>query len=531
MNLKTLVVDNFQGRLTRYDDGDINSGFAKYSKTHGSDPFTSPGNLTWFQTPSQVTNIDEAVMAWKPRLESGIVYVYAVTKTGKLYKIQVNNPATNNPNFDTEVLLTTLVINSPTFKYGSSIQFYGATEKLFIGHDKGVTKVNFDGTGEAFVGVLASYTSNVPRPSAQFLGKIYFGNGINFAEIDSTELVTSYAKLSPSFPVGTYVKDLDVSPDGNYIQAVVSRIPTPDMTSLTQDTTQLSSSDSYLFLWNGTDTGYTSYQTFNSYSLNSNTIFANNNYTFGYDLGGGAMYLNSEKIISLSNVVAPGFGAVFSFGNMVGFICSEYNDQTERLEASLFVYGNYDKEYSVGLYRLFRVIPLATDAVEVQPLHTPTGLIVSNLYYGSSFSGYGGNQVGVAKFYFSAKGARVSDNTSLDAIFKFSLFPKATGNAIPGVYETQTHLFSKKVQIKQVRIYSKGWTTSNDFRVRLYNPQREELLDKTFTQGSNLVSNEDYAWCIVNSKPTYGVALQIENQGTSNYVITKVEIDYTGGGQ
>ena len=170
-------MDNFAGRLTRFVDGDINSGFAKYDTTFGNEPFTSPGNLKWFENVVSIKGavITDLIMAAKARLESGITYVYAVGHTGRLYKIQVNDPATYNPNYDIVSLIGTLTINSPTFKYGSSIQFFGATEQIYIGHDLGITRINFDGTGEAFVGTLVSYTANVPRPSVGFLGKIYFG--------------------------------------------------------------------------------------------------------------------------------------------------------------------------------------------------------------------------------------------------------------------------------------------------------------------------------------------------------------------
>ena len=166
--MPTLTINNFQGRLTRYEKGDINSGFAKYSKTYGNDPFSDPGNLTWFEQPTRIdaaeSVITDLIMAARPRLESGITYVYAIGHTGRLYKIQVNDPTTYNPDYDNPVLLATLTAESPTFKYGASIQFYGSTEKIFIGHDRGVTKINFNGTSETFVGTQASYTSSVPRP-------------------------------------------------------------------------------------------------------------------------------------------------------------------------------------------------------------------------------------------------------------------------------------------------------------------------------------------------------------------------------
>lgn len=119
--MQTKVINNFNGKLTRYSDGDSNSGLCKYNTTFGNDPFTNPGNLTWFEQPTQIDSggsvITDLIMAARPRLESGITYVYAIGHTGRLYKIQVNQPSGYNPNLDTPVLLTTLTSNSPTFKY------------------------------------------------------------------------------------------------------------------------------------------------------------------------------------------------------------------------------------------------------------------------------------------------------------------------------------------------------------------------------------------------------------------------------
>lgn len=530
--MDSLVIDNFQGRLTRYIDGDINSGYAKYSSTFGNDPFTSPGNLTWFETPTQIDAagevITDLIMAARPRLESGITYVYAIGHTGRLYKIQVNDPTTFNPNYDNPVLLTTLTINSPTFKYGSSIQFYGATEKIFIGHDKGVTKVNFDGTSEAFVGVLGSYTQSVPRPSVNFLGKLEFGNGTNLVEIDSTETVTTYAKLSPAFPVGTQVRDLDASPDGNYAQIVVSRVPAPDMTVATQDTTSLSSGDSYLFLWNGTDTGYTAYSPFNSYSINANLSFGQFGYTLGYDLGGAAIYSGTQKIISLPESNSPNFNALFSTGNLLGFAAPEQDSGV--LKGTLLTYGAYDIEIPPGLFRFFRRSAQGTETNVVQ---MPMCAIVSNLFLGSSTAGYSGNQVGSAKLYYSTLEISSAPTTKYK-LWKFTTVPTGLGTAIPGVYETQNQLFSKKIQVKEVRVYADPLTTNNSFTLDLIGSNGAPMTNgsKTFAVGTSpVVSGDDYVWWNPQAGMTYSLGLRITNVGTVNTTINKIEIDYAVGGK
>ena len=703
---KTLIIDNFQGRLTRYKEGDINSGFAKYNTTFGNDPFTNPGNLTWFEQPIRIdpeaSVITDIIMAQKVRLESGITYVYAVGHTGRFYKIQVNDPSTFNPNYDNPVLLTTLTASSPTFKYGASIQFYGATEKVFIGHDVGVTKVNFDGTGETFVGATGAnqWVQSVPRMAVNFVGSLFYTNGTNIAQIDSTELVINYQRLSPGFPAGTQARDIDVNGEGNYVYIVVARVPQPDMTVTTQDTNSLSSGDSYFIGWNGTDPGYTTYNPFNSYSINAHLSYGQNSALMGYDLGGAAIYQGSTKMVSLPLSNCPVPQALFSISNLLGFAAPEQAEGV--LTSTILVYGAYDQEIPLGLYRFFRndalevsttsatlpgtgsnlaligsndwidpgnitaddasyavgpgdlagtsikdyVVSLVDDtgtvvgtnkafstnwsgtettatyggsqdlwgiawtptmlnsanfgaalsaiegvnstisnylvgsnfgfafssestiegiqldikrkndspgafgsfamvncfkitvyytnpAVQPNAIQIPSCQVVSNLLFGSSLAGYDDNIIGSAKLYFSTFEATQS---GLDQyrFYKFTTFPTGDGTTIQGVYETQNQFFSKKVEIKEVRVYCDPLLANNSLTVDLIgssgNPMDEG--SKTFTVGQNDIAlGQDYLWYTPSCAPTYSVGVRVTNLGSVNNVINKIEIDYTGGGQ
>lgn len=529
--VKTLVVDNFQGRLTRYNDGDINSGLAKYTTTFGNDPFTNPGNLTWFESPTRIDSdesvITDLIVAAKSRLESGITYVYAIGHTGRFYKIQVNDPTTYNPNYDTPSLLATLSVNSPTFKYGSSINFFGSTQMVYIGHDKGATKINFDGTGEAEVGAAGSWTASVPRPAVQFGASLYFGNGTNLTEVIAGGTVATYAKLSPAFPIGTVVRDVDVSPEGNYVQIVVSRVAAPDMTVATQDTSNLSSADSYRFLWDGITAGASSYETFNSYLINSNLSFGRFTYTMGYDLGSTAIYAGGDKIITLPNSLSPNFNSLFSTGNLVGFAAPEQDSGF--LKGTLMTYGQYDQEIPEGLFRFFRA---SASGSQTDVIQMPYCGIVSNLFYGSSSAGYSGNQVGSAKIYYSTLETSAAPTTKYK-LYKFTTVPTGLGTTIAGVYETQNQLFSKKIKVSAVRIYGEPWTTNNSFTVELIGSDNSVISgsSKTFTVGSNVTSGTDYVWYNPQIAPTYALGLRITNAGSVNNVITKAEIDYTIGGK
>lgn len=529
--VETLLINNFQGRLTRYTDGDSNSGYAKYTKTFGNDPFTNPGNLTWLEQAAQIDSagsvITDLIMAARPRLESGITYVYAIGHTGRLYKIQVNDPTTYNPNYDNPVLLATLTAQTPTFKYGSSIQFYGATERIYIGHDKGVTRIDFDGANETFVGVAGSWTASVPRLSVNFAGVLYFTNGTNLAAIDSTATVTTYAKLSPAFPVGTQARDIDVSSDGNYVLVVVSRVPQADITVSTQDTTSLSSGDSYLIYWDGTSAGYTAYNPYLSYSINTNTSFGAYGYTLGYDLGGAAIYAGPQKSISLPNSNCPTPAAMFSTGNMLGFASPEQDSNVAK--GAIMLYGQYDTEIPAGLFRFLRA---GATSPETNVIQVPYCGIVSNLFYGSSAAGYTGNRVGSAKLYFSTLETSAAPTTKY-RLYKFTTVPTGTGTAIAGVYETQSQLFSKKVLVTEVRIYMEPVVTNNSFTIDLIGSDGASITNsnKTFTVGSSMTAGDDYAWYNPQIEPTYSLGIRITNAGSVNMVIQKIEVDYTVGGR
>lgn len=533
------IIDNFSGRLTRNNIGNLNSGLAKYPTTFGNDPFSNITNLTWLEAPTQIdpsgSVITDLIMAAKPRLESGITYVYAIGHTGRLYKIQVNQPSGYNPNLDTPVLLTTLTINSPTFKYGSSLQFYGATEKIYIGHDLGVTTVNYNGTGEAFVGTLGSYTANVPRPSAAFVGKLFFGNGSNMLTIDSTATVTSYATLTPAFEAGTYVRDLDVSPDGNYLQIITSRLNSPDLTSSVQDTTSLSSTDSYKSLWNGVDIGVTSRESYNGYTINSNVTFGPFSYTMGYDLGGAAIYTNGQKIISLPNSISPNFGAMFSTGNLMGFGTPE--TASTFLQGSIMAYGQYDFEVPKGLYRFLR---LTAGAPQTDIITMPVCLTVSNLFYGSSSAGYAGNQVGSAKMYFSTLETSAGPTTKYK-FYKFTTVPTGLGTAIQGVYETQQetsfavfrNVISEKFKVNGVRFYVEPLVANNSFKIDLIGSDGNPISGgtQTFTVGTNVSVGDDIVEYTPQMDSTYSVGVRISNLDTVNWVGVKMELDYEEWGK
>lgn len=538
----TKLIDNFSGILSRDNINDMNSGLVKYPTSFGYDPFSNISNLTWLEAPTQIDSggsvITDLIMAAKPRLENGITYVYAIGHTGRLYKIQVNQPSGFNPNLDNPTLLTTLIINSPTFKFGSSIEFFGVgTEKLYIGHDLGITTVNFDGTSEAFVGVLGSYTANVPRPSVIFQGVYYFGNGQNIGAIDSTLIVTTYAKLNPGLDIGTYIRDLDLTPNGTYMEIIQSYLNSPDLTSSVQDTTSLSSADSFIVLWNGTDTAATSRTSYSGYTINANTAFGPFTYALGYDLGGAAIYSSGKKVISLPNSISPNSQALFSTGNLLGLANPE-TTSTNFLTASIMLLGQYDEEMPKGGW--YRMLRKSASGTETDVIQVPVCLTVSNLFYGSSSAGYAGNQVGSAKLYFSTLETS-SAPTAKYKFYKFTTVPTGTGTAIGGVYETQQetsiklfrNVLKKKLTVKEIRLYAVPLVTGNSFQIDIIGTSGNPISGGTFTftVGTNLSAGTDFAMYNPAIAPQHSIGIRITNLGPVNWVGEKMEIDCDESGK
>lgn len=536
--MRTLVIDNFKGSMTVYADGDINSGYANILESFGYDSFAKPGNLTWSENPVQIDSggsvITDMILDGKERVENGISYLYAIGHTGRLYKIQVNDPTTYNPNYDNPVLLATLTSGTPTFTRGAFMEFYGATEKIYIGHDKGVTSIAFDGSGETVVGVLGSWTQNVPRQIKQFLGKLYIGNGANIAEIDTTLSVTSYTKLSPGFPDGTQVRDLDVSPSGTYMDIVVTRLALGDITSTAQDTSIITISDSWIFKWNGTDTGYTSFDSFPNVILTSNIMFGFNQYTFGYDGRGVAIFNPVNRIISSgfssSFAEAPGPKAISSDGGLVSWIAPLYFE--DHLEISFCVFGVFDWE-TQPMPGFWSPMGLLAKSPETDIVRIPFMKTVSNYNQGISSNGYTSNIFGTSKLYFSTLETSSAPTTAY-RFYRWSPLTTGLGTAFDlGVYQTQSQMMSKKAQIKEVRIYGDPWVANNSFQIDLIGSGGNVISGSTkvFTAGTDMTIGDDFAWYTPNTAPTYMLGLRLTNLGTANHTINKVEIDITEGGK
>jgi len=531
--METKIIDNFTGALTRNSTGELNSGLAKYDTSWGYDPFSSPTDLTWFEKPSIIgATLTYALTSAKVRVESNpssVVTVYGYGPDSKLVKY-LSNTSGPNPDLDTGSILTATSITSAVASFGGQMQFYGATEKIWIGHDTNILKINFDGSNAnpSVATTASSVVTGIPRPSAQFLGKLYFGNGNNLIEVDSTETVTSYAKLSPGFPVGTYVRDLDVSPDGNYLQITVSRINAISVLQVT-DGQSMANTESYIFYWNGTDTGYTSSQNYSGFGLTSNASYSNINYLVGSDLSGTAFYENNNKILTMPKVLPPSPDAVFTAGNMIGVMSPQWIISDSQLEGSLLMYGQYDGEVPKGLYRITQVKSTSPSSIgRTDVMRVPICLPVSNLLYTADAN----NVHATSKLYFSTVEWDSSSNT-LGYLYRVRLITDTVqGSIMTGVWESQNQIFAKKVQPAEVRFYTEPLVANNSFKIDFVDVTSSVLGSQTFTAGTSPVAvGDDRVRWNPNLSPAYSWGLRITNLGSKNWTGIKLETDFMEAGR
>lgn len=532
MEPKTLIIRDLGGPLTRRIDGDITSGQARYDTSWGYDPFSNPGNLTWMEQPTSILSISgdlSTIGAMRSRVEGNTGMVYAIAGNKNLYQIQVNNAGSSTANYDNPSVVGALTL-ATNMTRGAAMVFYGATEKIFYGDDASIQRINFSGVPLGSVIGSSSVVTNVARAMAVFQGKIYFTNGNNIGEIDSTETITTGSKLVIALPIGVMARDLDVTPDGNYLQITATRAdPAGGFQSLTS--TPAAATQSFKFLWNGVDVSATSFEEYGGLGLTSSAVFGTENYTLGYDPLGAAIFSNSQKIVSLPNVVSPWHGATYAVGNMLGFMAGGSSGGTFRAE--LFNYGQYDAAFETGLYRPLRQFP----TVGTNIAFVNTCINVSNLLYYPTYGGYTNNIASSGKIYFSTIESTTADPTfNLGILWKFTTVPTGVGSVVAGVYETQTQLFSKKVAIKEVRLYTQPLVANNSFTIELIGSGGSVMgsSSQIFTVGTNVTAGDDVVKYNPPVAPTYALGVRVTNSsvlGTKNWVGMKLELDYVQAGK
>lgn len=536
---QTLVISNFTGSLTRVLNGDLNSGLAKFRTSWGYNPFTKPQNLTWNVEPFQITDaaLTGLVLAGKVKPVIDGQQMYIITDTAKLILIDFSGTTF------TVTLVATLTAGTPTFEFGADLEFYNG--KIYISNDKGVTSIDFDGMNEAQVGTWDAqhYLQDTYHALESFIGKLFVGNTTNssgtttnIGTIDTTNTITNYNTLSPALPTDSFVKDMDITSDFIYLVISASYIA-PEPIAPGNDILNASAGDSFRFQWNGTDAGVTSGITLPNFGITSLINFGDTDYSFMYDSIGVALYSGGRKILSLPDAKSPAPGATQSSGNQIVWSAPEVDRQIDPPGQtslnSMYFFGQLDAETPVAFWRMLRQL--------------------SNLTNGSV------NQVPFMQ-YFTNQYVVVNPDGTLTQFFPYIFYSRQTFNGgspenqlwvftyatggetalapVKGIYETQTQLFSKRISISQVRVYTEPTIAGNGFQLDLIGTDGHVLDSGTFNYiyGDVLdpqtnVKEVDR----INFNPTspagYGIGIRITNTGSTNMTIKKIEVDVSEQGK
>lgn len=543
-NTKTLVIDKFNGRGTRYRNGDLNSGMSPISGSTsvpwGYDTQQVSGVLVFDQVATSIKGsvITDCVVAGKERIEdSGSGYqsfLYCVGHTGRVYKIQVNNVTTKTPDYDNPVLLTTLALGQ-TFQFGGSFDFYtiSGTEYILIGHDTGVTRLDLAGTNETAIGVASStqWLSNVPRRNVQFIGAIFYTNGPNLAKIDSTGTVTSYTILSPGFPSNMQSRDVRLTADGRYLVTVVTRAPLANILLTGPDTGIISATDSLLVYWNGTDLGASSSTYFPYFPVSAYYTFGSKEYVFGEQVGGAALGTPTGVINVLEFESVPLPNAISSSGDYVGWFATRFVNGNQKLIVNL--YGTIDNETPVGFYKQ---LLLSSTLSGGDIVRVPFASVVSSWQASGATSGYTNapfQLYGTGKSYFST--LEYNGSATAYNFYSFHNVVDFQSSANTGNYQTQNKLFSSKIKPTAVRVYFEPTGATNSlvaFTIDLIGINGAVLSggSYTFSSANQITPTADAAFYPTTVGGTAALGVRITNAGYLTPFIHKVEVDYTSYG-
>lgn len=552
--IQTIAITNFTGRLSRIINGDMNSGFAKFATSYGYDPFSKPGNLTWFEQYSTISGVSDLILSAKTRwLGENNPVVYAIGSTGNLYKIQVSS--STNPQVHSVIGIASVKAGGATYVKGASMEFFGSTEKIYIGSDNQVNSINFDGSADAVVGNAANYATGIYRPLKPFAGKLAFGNGPTIGVIDATGSVTSsvigvssaigniYSQLNPALGVEMRVRDLDVSTDNTYLLITASNTDYESISSLnTPNMVNTVPAQGMIAGWNGSDVAVTTAQNLPQNFVTALQTYLTKNMFFVADSFGAGLSDGRIKILTFPNNKAPFPNATGSNGNFLFWSAPERmplasNINTPTLFNSMFYYGQLDQETPVGLWRVLKTQGQLFGGGVVQ---VPVNLLASLSYSDMNTAQSSVITVGTGTHYFSTLDAsnNAIQSGSVVTLNRFSVPPTGIGNASAGAYETQNQLFSKRIALSQIRVYCEPTVAGNTFQVEVIGGDGIAVDNGTFTYHYGDIKDpatDSLSVERINFNPDvknlFSCGLRISNFGLKNMVIRKIEIDYAEEGK
>lgn len=549
----TIVITNFGGRLTRILNGDLNSGLAKFTSSFGYDPFSKPMNLTWLEQPTSVAGILDIPQTGKvlsSNNEQG-PNTHVIDQSGNWY--QIISATLSNNNLNSVIGISS--IKTQTYNFGTSMEFFGSVVgtdlagnqlgRLYVGGDSGIKSINPDGSGESTVGVLGNYTQNVYHPLQPFAGTLVFGNGNTIGQIGATNTVISsiigtgtggpiYSSLNPPLETQAKVLDLEVTPSNDYVVMASSNIVQEErLDENGRDIVETyGSQQGRLAQWNGTDQGVTAATNVPTYLLSSIQTYFKNMAFFASDTFGSAFNDGSSKILTLPGNKPPAPNGTAINANFMTWISPEVVGAKRYL--SLYYFGALDSENPSGLYRVLRwSSPQVNSFISKATLN----LVVSNQYLGVNLAQTAVMAYGFGKHYLGVNSIN-GDPATVNFLLSFLITPTGTGTPQLGVYETQTQLFSKRIGISQIRVYTEPTVTGNAFQLDLIGADGSVVPNGTYVYRYGEITDPQSGAISLerinfpgNTKTQYSLGVRLTNLGTVNMTIKKTEIDLSEEGK
>lgn len=566
--VQTIEITNFGGRLTRLLNGDMNSGFAKFATSWGYDPFSKPMNLTWFEQPVDISGpIKDLVVAAKKFFGgSGVAsfanvqqYVLLLGNSGTLYVMQPNSPTTGVANVDSVIGMASIT-GSSSFNFGGSLEIFAQpsiagitdTRAIYIGSDTHISTIPLGsilGTQRTVSGNYVGTINNATgafRPMKIFQGLLRFSNAATIATIGAAGTVVSLyqasirgvtnanSDLQIPLPVNSEIQDIDISIDGNYLLIATSEVDNEQIAVVGQDSLNAAANDSVLYGWNGSDPNITTETTMPSVSLTALQTYLGNNLFFSEDGFGSSMTDGTNKLLTLPGNKSPWANSTTVNGNFLSWISPEMNSGGNGSYATMYYFGGLDQENPPGLYRVMRIAGAGGGSFTYQ---TPVNMLIDNHYTNVNSSTLtSSTTLGYGKHYVSA----LFPNTgaSLNKLYRFLINSTGLGSPQLGIYETQTQLFSKRITIKQIRVYTEPTVSGNGFQMDFIGSDGTVISNGTktytFASGTDITQLQGSLERIdfnPSMKDTYALAIRLTNTGSTNMTIKKVEIDYAFSGK
>lgn len=546
--IKTLEITNFGGQLTRTLNGDLNSGLARFDTSFGYDFYSKPGNLTWLEVPTEITGpIGNVVLAGKIRsVSENNLSAYMIDHAGSVYQMWVNNflSGGSTVSLNSVVGIASVKAGSPTFDTGASVEIFSASvvgsvqSKLYISSQTQINSMDFNtgstwATSNADKVVTNNLNYNGFHPIKAFVGKLLIGDGSTVDAVDNTN--TFISSIFGKLDADMRVKDIDVSIDGNYSLSSAATTDFEEIGAAVQNNIGAQPADGKIYYWNGADLNSTALLNVPGSQLTALQTYLQNSIFFITDSMGMAVSNGTQKLFTLPNNKSPSPNATGTNDNFLFWTSIESvpTASSSTLVASMYYYGSVDGVSAPGLYRMCRIFSTSASGNIIQ---TPFNVLASNAYSDINPSLSSVISVGYGQHYLSVLDS-IPSNPQKGRLYSF--YYPSSGTRAPqfGVYQTQAQIFSKKITIKQIRVYTEPTVSGNRFQVNVFGSTQftlTQVLQYAYAAGTDttqLQGSLDRIDFNPTMEGTYSFSIGIQNLGTTNMTIKKIEVDYVETGK